>query len=643
MTRISAPELVSFDIFDTLVHRRLKAPVDLFEFVRVRMYETDHALFHDGHLANFAPKRIEAERLSRDRRQRDFGGEGEVTLDEIYREFGILTGCDGGLLKVLRETELDLERKVLVASPKGKALYDQHRAAGHRLALISDMYLPGDWLLDMLEGCGFEGARSLPIFVSGEVRLSKHTGTLFPHVQKHFGLANTGRWLHVGDNLTADIRNAAQHGLQTLHADWSQVDNRVVRAAPAHADHVIGSVLDFLQTPQSQQYIPSDPLEAIGYRIFGPMLFGFTCWLLARAAQEKYAKMLFIARDGWLPQQLFDGLKGRVGLGGIQSEYLYLSRRTAYQAGIREWDTDANWHFVAGQTKRSVSRCLQNVNVEAAAQQRQLAAFGLEDFDQPRDHQDHLRIKTLIDTLFAQSLSATAMRRAELASYYDQAVGAAGKVAIVDIGWHGNIQKALVHSASDPLLRDRVEGLYLGTLAGSSRLVENGHRLAGWMCNRGNPDHVQQLLFTGGVELLEFAMTADHGSAIDLRRNAAGQVEPVLEELGEAEAEYRAKAMRLQSGIRAFCADFDFLLDFLQPQTLASTAWITPFLRLVADPDPIELTELASVTHSDAPGATDIRLPLASRQPEIVRRTNDLRRHARERAFWKAAFDKLNA
>ena len=450
MTSIPAFELVTFDIFDTLVHRRIKAPVDLFEWVRVRLYDTDLALTHHTILKDFPDLRIEAERQSRERRHRDFGGEGEVTLDEIYREFALSTGCDERLAKVLRNTELDLERKVLSASPKGKALFDQHRAAGHRLALISDMYLPGDWLLDMLEGCGFEGARSLPIFVSGEIRLSKHTGSLFPHVQKHFGLADTGRWLHVGDNLTADIRNAAQHGVQTLHADWSHVDNRFVRKEPAHADHMIGSILDFLQTPQAQQYAPSDPLEAIGYRIFGPMLFGFTCWLLARAGQEKYAKMLFVARDGWLPQQLFDGFKDRVGLADLPTEYFYLSRRTAYQTGIREWDTDGHWNFIGGQVRKSVARCLQNANLEAEQHRRELAAFGLEDFDRPRENKDQYWTKIVIDTLFAQSLSATAKRRAELASYYDQAVGDTGKIAIVDIGWHGNIQKSLVHSASDP-------------------------------------------------------------------------------------------------------------------------------------------------------------------------------------------------
>ena len=164
------------------------------------------------------------------------------------------------------------------------------------------------------------------------------------------------------------------------------------------------------------------------------------------------------------------------------------------------------------------------------------------------------------------------------------------------------------------------------------------------MCHRGHPGDTQHLLFSGGVELLEFAMTADHGSAIDLRRTAAGQIEPVLEDLTEAEADYRAKAMRVQSGIRKFCADYGFLLEVLQPQTLASTAWTKPFLRLVADPDPAEIAELASLTHSDAPGATDVRLPLASRQPAKIRLLKAARRRrARERAFWKAAFDKLNA
>lgn len=64
---------------------------------------------------------------------------------------------------------------------------------------------------------------------------------------------------------------------------------------------------------------------------------------------------------------------------------------------------------------------------------------------------------------------------------------------------------------------------------------------------------------------------------------------------------------------------------------------------MVADPDPVELAELASLTHSDAPGANDARLPLAARQPWNVRLSSGRRRRARDRSFWKAAFDKLNA
>jgi hypothetical protein len=63
---------------------------------------------------------------------------------------------------------------------------------------------------------------------------------------------------------------------------------------------------------------------------------------------------------------------------------------------------------------------------------------------------------------------------------------------------------------------------------------------------------------------------------------------------------------------------------------------------LVSNPTDLELEELAGLTHSNLPGANDDRQPLASRQPFHTRYRKRHLKRARDKSYWKAAFDKLN-
>lgn len=163
------------------------------------------------------------------------------------------------------------------------------------------------------------------------------------------------------------------------------------------------------------------------------------------------------------------------------------------------------------------------------------------------------------------------------------------------------------------------------------------------MSDFGRVSRVQEYLQSGGAELLEFALTSDHGTALGFTENNEGNVVPILEDLLPDEASYREKAMKVQTGIRKFVEDNRYLLHYYDPALLTHTAWAAPFERLVNDPTQDELRLLAGLTHSDTAGVTSSRLVLAARQNDKTRKSKRLMTLAREEAFWKVAFDRLNS
>lgn len=634
-------DLVSFDVFDTLVHRKLRAPVDIFEAVRLRAFETFDALLNHDLLMRFPHDRMKAETSSRERLIALTGGEGEVRFDEIYAEYQRKTNCSDEVLDLLMRLELELEQGFLFASHAGLRKYRELRAQAHQVAFLSDMYHSPEWLGATLERLGFDEARSVPVFVSGACRKSKHAGTMFLLVRKELGLTEKSSWLHVGDNLHADMAQAAAHGVQTLRADWAEVDNSFRPIIGSHDAHLIDSITQFSFLPQAAELVPAGDYEKIGYRIFGPLVFGFIAWLFARCHEEKVERAIFIARDGWLPLQLFDQFAAKAGLSDLPTEYVYSSRRVGARLGTREWDVNQIGTLVGGRSGKSIRRALDGLGLDVEDYRHVLESRGFApDMIVPVDRQ--AEIVAMLATLYQDALAHSVKERSELGAYFEAVIGDVGKTAVVDIGWNGNMQRFALQSCRNWVSLERIVGLYLGTHETSRYNSDRGHRMFGWLSHQGQPSHVREYLVSGGIELLEFALTADHGSTMALRKSASGGIEPVLEELDLDEAVYRELALRVQCGIRKFADDFGFLFEIYQPGSICSRQWAQPFDRLVTSPTEEEVDLLGNLTHSDIAGPNTSRLPLAPSQPNTVKRSRKRMRIAREQAYWKAGFDVAN-
>ncbi|MCA3559676.1 MAG: hypothetical protein IOC82_01440 [Aestuariivirga sp.] len=633
-------DLISFDIFDTLVHRRVGAPVDIFEAVRLSVFQKPIALLNHDRLLAFCQQRVQAEREAREARVARMGDDGEVLFDEIYDCYQELSGCSSELRNLLQQTELRMERTFLFDSPEGMVKFEELKPQARQLAFLSDMYLPSEWLRQLLVDLGFQGVQSVPIFVSGEERRSKHAGGLYDVVRDRLKLAKGARWLHVGDNPHADVAKARAHGIETLHAQWAEVDNRWLPSNPPRSEYLVRSIVKFLSQPQSRGSFPDEPYAAIGYQSFGPAIFGFMLWLLAKVRETKLGKLVFVARDGWLPFQLFQSLRHEVGLGDVGASYIHFSRQAGLLTGIKSWDTD-RWWPLDGRGKRVIDEVIASVGLDIAGLTHLLERHGLKSGDEvTAERRDPAR--RLLAESFQSILTASRHKREKFAPYLESYFIPGERTGIVDIGWNGSIQRYLGESLDGRYFKEQFTGLFLGLHSTATIDRDRGLKMQGWLVDFGNPPHVQQYLFAGGVELLEFALTADHGTTLGFAINEQGGVEPVLEELQPGEAIYRERAMKVQAGIRKFVDDYRFLLREFDPAVICSTAWSLPFERLVLDPSRREIDLLADLTHSDAVGHTSSRIPLAARQGLRTRWSPGALARAREASFWKAAFDRLN-
>lgn len=211
---------VSFDIFDTLVSRRIYRPRDLFSLMQSTLATEKFFIsaYEIGIIDNFPEIRVQAEVSARENRVRRFGGEPEILISEIYDE--ILKKhpqLSPATVKKIIDLEIQMEKIVLYKNARGSCLFEKAISDGCKVILISDMYLPSAILKELLTSCGYD-ISNIPVYSSGEERYSKNSGKLFSIVKKNENV-DIASWMHVGDNVHADILNAKKLGINTQHRE----------------------------------------------------------------------------------------------------------------------------------------------------------------------------------------------------------------------------------------------------------------------------------------------------------------------------------------------------------------------------------------------------------------------------------------
>ena len=276
--RLAAYDVVTFDVFDTLLLRPLARPEDAFYLLGARLGYPD-----------LRRLRIQAEEEAR-RRKELAAGSREVTLEEIWAVLAPETGLspEEGMAAE-RRLEFDLCR----ANPYFLPVVAALRRQGKTLAVLSDMYLEEETVAALLDRCGFGTFDAC--LVSGERGSSKSGGGLYRLAQKLLGPGRA--CAHVGDDPWADQRQAEAAG-------WAAFPYRNVHraGAPYRAEDmspIVGSLYRGLVNMRLHNgaELHSRAWE-YGYVYGGLFAVGY-CRFVERLRRELGAdRLLFLSRDG---------------------------------------------------------------------------------------------------------------------------------------------------------------------------------------------------------------------------------------------------------------------------------------------------------------------------------------------------------
>lgn len=322
--KIDKADIVSFDIFDTLIMRKVFSPEDVF---RLLGEEVRAELKLDCEIASIRAQAAQCGAYA--------------TINEIY---GYIKKCTNltdkniaDIMKLEKDTDIDL----CIVRRDIADLYEYCLTCGKEVYFISDMYYTIQDIKRILDKCGVTVPDDEHIWISCEKKADKVSGSLWEEYFKLVGKGN--KCLHIGDNKTCDVKNPVRYGIDSYYV--MSAKDMLMNSSMAELASDVNTVSDSIclglvasklfNSPfalcSTKGKVSFDDSESYGYCVYGPLLEKFLIWLYYKSRKDEIDKLLFFARDGYFLEKDYTMVAELLD-DGYEQEWCYLpiSRRLIY-------------------------------------------------------------------------------------------------------------------------------------------------------------------------------------------------------------------------------------------------------------------------------------------------------------------------
>lgn len=297
LVEIKKHDVISFDIFDTVLMRLVYEPSDAFPIIEKRVREA---------IGEFPYVQVRA------KAEQELLSGPYPTLDAIYTRLRENTGISKEIAECMKQIELDTECELVIPRVGVLDAYHYSLSQGKEVYFVSDMYLGEEQLSLMLEKCGITKYKE--IIVSSTFGTMK-SQKLFDVLKERVGHK---RILHIGDNEYADIECAKRASLDAFYVASARqmLEKTSFRPVCKYLNSLenklaIGMMIaEVFNNPFVLHNTGGKPViqdeGVMAYSYVAPYVTTYMYALRKFAQETSNSGILFFARDGYLLKQLYD-------------------------------------------------------------------------------------------------------------------------------------------------------------------------------------------------------------------------------------------------------------------------------------------------------------------------------------------------
>ena len=575
-------QLFSFDVFDTLLLRRLDPDLILSGVG----HWLDQALQAKGHVADVPADSLAAfHRAYHQLAQANVvrGLDSEVFGQDLFPTWvaqaapGLEAAAAARLAQELEEVYFRYETWACYPNPALAPALERLAQAGKPLIYVSDMYLPARFVAGLLEQAGllrfFKAG-----YVSSETSLLKRTGRLFPWVFQQEG-CSPEQVLHLGDNRLADAEQPHLAGMQGICVE--EPEHQARRAVMKFDEQQLHHNPAWLGLAAYQAAMGQglrrfrSPEEAYGFEVLGPVFASFMHGVAEQGRHEGLDLVLFPAREGLLLKELYQ-LIAPVVYGAApapKAVYFYGSRLSTIFYGSPFGLYSLSCTQVNGPlVLPSLLSPLGFSDAELAAIAQDNGFFDLQ-VPLPGHYLFYAPFLNLLEDRRIQVRAAELFERDRtLMQAYLSEIGffQAQRVGFVDVGWGGQIQNNLYRGIRGQAQAPELVGLYLALNHSGHERNCPGNRFSALLADHCELDWASLAAFQF-PQLFEAAVRSPHGTVVGYEVDEASRVRPVFKSEDnpsrQAEAADDLQIAHYQTGI------LDYMTQYAMVMQVAGGSW----------------------------------------------------------------------
>jgi FMN phosphatase YigB (HAD superfamily) len=617
-------DTVSFDLFDTLLVRRIHDP-DMVKPAVARYVSSKAArcgiTVSWPYVLKLRNRFEKEQRQTTGQRFPDFEARYPDYMGRMLRAVFGEAADHEALLTEVTAYELSLENAVLVPRSELVAWLRELKGQGKRVLIVSDIYLPASHLERLVEHAGFLDQVDA-VISSADSFLAKASGHAYPLLKERFGLAYD-RWLHVGDNPISDGLRPAEHGIQALvlRDGREKLRKSLLKRYCTYSlgQHLYrGRAVQQIMLPIEAENIPRHPLYVKGFNVFAPLFSGFIQGVAEHCLKSGIRRLYFFSREGWLFEQIWQELAPRLFAGAELPavSYLHVSRMAlapascAY-AGLDREHADIVFLPAGNRDFRDVCRVF-GLQAEPFTPFLARHELTVETVLSPAHEgyipENRIRFNELLeeDEEFQQEVRRQTLAANQALQLYLEEQGFFGQpdVALVDIGWLGTIQRFLHRAIAHRKDAPRCHGLLFGASRGVAYPETLNNEVRGILYDRDRFDLAASSMLYN-LDLFEEICRAPHPTlnAYRLAENAAGYELAFRRDddaAAQAEQAHSEHFRPLQEGILAGAKQYATAAAMLGYTFAELRPWLNYLLLTrLAFPKTEEIEEIRHQQHLD--------------------------------------------
>lgn len=399
---IDEAEVISFDVFDTLLFRITARPEAIFELMGQKIGMADFEDFRrkkQQEISEILVKRKEAP---------------HADLDQIYAY--IASQDQSRDWERVKDLEIQMELDAVFQNTEIYRWYQYAVQQKKRIIATSDMYLGGQQIRRMIEKCGYTDIAN--VYSSADLKCTKYEKTIFSAVAKQERVQGK-KILHIGDNKKADVENARESGWNSF---W--YERRV--GEPEKVPGIFSGLL----TKCSED---ATFWSRLGGDAAGELYINLYRWVSGLKKRYGCEQICLLARDGFNLWKIFRNMDRTDTL------YLEVSRRSLMMAGITELDDESLEILPPYALGQTLGEILEYLGLPKEKLDCRKAGFqSLQDIIQTKE--DQRRVKQVFQDNEKEFLAACEKEREE-AKAYSAGLGVLGRNNLFfDCGWNGSSQ-----------------------------------------------------------------------------------------------------------------------------------------------------------------------------------------------------------